>query len=59
MYSTHTEGKSVIAERFLTTLKSKTYEIITANNSKSYLSYSNKLVDKYNNTYHSINKKAY
>ena len=29
-----------------------------ANNSKSYLSYLNKLVDQYNNTYHhTINKK--
>ena len=31
---------------------------MTANDSKSYLSYFNKLVDEYNNTYHhSINKK--
>ena len=31
---------------------------MTANNSKSYLSYLNKLADQYNNTYnHSINKK--
>ena len=31
---------------------------MTANNSKSYLSYLNKLLDQYNNTYHhSINKK--
>ena len=31
---------------------------MAANNSKSYLSYLNKLVDQYNNTYHhSINKK--
>ena len=31
---------------------------MTANDSKSYLSYFNKLVDQYNNTYHhSINKK--
>ena len=30
---------------------------MTANNSKSYLSYLNKLVDQYNNTYlHSVNK---
>ena len=33
---------------------------MTANNSKSYFSYLNKLVDQYNNTYHhSINKKNY
>ena len=31
---------------------------MTSNESKSYLSYSNKLVDQYNNTFHhSINKK--
>ena len=31
---------------------------MTANDSKSYLPYLNKLVDQYNNTYHhSINKK--
>ena len=30
---------------------------MTANDNKSYLSYFNKLIDKYNNTYHhSINK---
>ena len=32
---------------------------MTATDSKSYLSYLNKLVDQYNNTYyHSINKKS-
>ena len=31
---------------------------MTANNSKSYLAYLNKLIDQYNNTYHHyINKK--
>ena len=38
MYSTHNEGKSVIAERFIETLKGKIYKIMTANESKSYLS---------------------
>ena len=52
MYSTHNEGKSVIAERFIKTLKSKVYKKMTANDSKSYLPYLNKLVDEYNNTYH-------
>ena len=32
---------------------------MTANNSKSYPPYLNKLVDQYNNTYHhSVNKKS-
>ena len=45
MYSTHNEDKSVIAERFVKTLKAKIYRKMTANDSKSYLSYLNKLVD--------------
>ena len=58
MYSTHNEGKSVIAERFIRTLNSKIYKKMTANDSKFYFGYLNKLVDQYNNTYyHSINKK--
>ena len=46
LYSTNNEGKSVIPERFIKTLKSKIHKNITANNSKSYLSFLNKLVDK-------------
>ena len=42
----------MIAERFIKTLKGKIYKKITANDSKSYLPYLNKLVDQYNNTYH-------
>ena len=58
MYSTHNEGKSVIVERFIKTLKTKIYKKMTANDNKSSLSYLNKLVDHYNNTYrHSIGKK--
>ena len=58
MYSTHNEGKSVIAGSFLKTLKSKTYKRMTANDSKSYPPYLNKLVEEYNNTnHHSIDKK--
>ena len=57
IYSTHNEGKSVITEKFIKTLKVKIYKKITTNNSKSYLPYLNKLVDQYNNTFHhSIDK---
>ena len=42
----------MIAERFIKTLKGKIYKKITANDSKSYLPYLNKLVDQYNNTHH-------
>ena len=31
MYSIHNEGKSVVAERFIRTLKVKTYKHVTAN----------------------------
>ena len=50
MYSTHSEGKSVIAERFIKTLKAKIYKKMTANYSKSYLSYLSRLVDRFNIT---------
>ena len=57
MYSTHTAGKSVVAEMFIKTLKSEIYKTMT-HNKKLYLGYLNKLVDEYNNTYHrSIGKK--
>ena len=46
MYSTHSEGKSVIAERFIKTLKAEIYKKMAANDSKSYLSYLNKSVDQ-------------
>ena len=58
MYSTLNEGKSVIVERFIKTLKAKIYKKTAANDSKSYLPYLNKIVDQYNNTYdHSTNEK--
>ena len=52
MYLTHNEGKSVVTERFIRSLKGKIYKKMTANNSKSYLDYLNKLVDEKNNTSH-------
>ena len=47
MYSTYNEGKSVIAERFIRTLKAKIYKKMTVIDSRSYLSYLNKLLDQY------------
>ena len=54
IYSTHNGSKSVIAERFIKTLKHKIYKKITANDNKSYLPYLNRLADQYSNTYHII-----
>ena len=60
MHSTHNEGKSVVAERFLRSLKGWIYKKLRANDSKPYRSYLNKLADKYNKTYHhSFNNKTY
>ena len=58
MQLTHSEGKSVAAERFVITVKGAIYKKMRANNSKFYLGFLNKLVDEYNNFYrHSIDKK--
>ena len=51
MYLIPIEGEPVIAERFIKDLKGKIYKKVTANNSKPYPSYLNKLVGEYNNTY--------
>ena len=52
MYSTHNEGKSVVAERFIRTLKNKIYKHMTAISKNVYFDVLNDIVDKYNNTYH-------
>ena len=57
MYSTHNEGKSVAAERFIRTLKTKIYEYMTAISKNVYIDKLDNLVNKYNNTYHSTIKK--
>ena len=58
MYLTHNKVNSVVAERFIRTLKGKIYRKFTANDNKSYLGYLNKLLDECSNSYHhSIGKK--
>ena len=52
MYSTHNEGKSVVAERFIRTLKNKIYKHITSISKKVYIDKSDDIVNEYNNTYH-------
>ena len=52
MYSTHNEGKSVIAERFITTLKTKIYKYMTSVSENVYIDKLDDIVDEYNNTYH-------
>ena len=51
MYSTYNEGKSVVPERFIRTLKNKIYKQMTAVSKNVYLDVLDDIVDKYNNTY--------
>ena len=51
MNSTHNEGKFVVAERFIRTLKNKISKHVTANSENVYFNVLNDIVDKYNNTY--------
>ena len=52
MYSTHNEGKSVVAERFIKTLKNKIYKHMTAISKNVNFNALNDAVDGYDNTYH-------
>ena len=53
MYSTFNEGKSVVAERFIKTLKNKIYKHMTAIGKNAYFDVLDDIVDKYNNSFHS------
>ena len=50
MYSTYNEGKSILAERFIRTLKNKLYKYMTATGKKVYYDVLDDVVNKYNNT---------
>ena len=56
MYSTYNEGKSVVAERFIRTLKNKLHKHMTATGKKVYYDVLDDVVNKYNNTKHSTIK---
>ena len=56
MYSTHNEGKSVIAERSIRTLKNKINKYMTSILKNVYIDKLDDLVIKYNNTYHATIK---
>ena len=56
MYSTHNEGKSIVAERFTRTLKNKIYKFMTSISKNVYIEKLHDIIDKFNNTYHSIMK---
>ena len=56
IYSTHNEGKSVVAERFIRTLKIKIYKYMTSISKNVYINKLDDIADEYNNTYHTTIK---
>ena len=57
MYSTYNEGKSVITERFIRTLKNKIFKHMTAISKNIYFNVLDNAVNKYNSTVHKTIKK--
>ena len=51
MYSTHNEGKSVVAERFIRTLKNKIFKHVIAVSKNVYFGVLDDTVSKYNKTF--------
>ena len=52
MYTTYNEGKSVVAERFIRTIKNKILKHMTAIHKNIYFDVLDDIVNKYNNTTH-------
>ena len=52
MYSTHNEGRSVVAERFIRTINSNIYKHMTSISKNVYVDKLDDIVNKYNNTKH-------
>ena len=52
MYSIHNKGNSVVAERFIRTLKTKIFKHMAAISKNVYLDVFDYFVNKYNNTAH-------
>ena len=50
MYSRYNEGKSVITERFIRTLKNKIFKHMTAVSKNVYFDALDEIVNKYDNT---------
>ena len=52
MYSTYNEGKSVVADRLIRTLKNKIFKHMSAISKNFYFDVLDDIVNKYNNTVH-------
>ena len=51
MYSIHNDGKSLVAERFIRTLKTKIYECLISVSKNVYINKLDNIVGEYHNTY--------
>ena len=51
MYSTHNEGKSVVAETLIRTLKNRIYKYMTSISKDVHIDKLDDVVNKYNNIY--------
>ena len=56
MYSTNNKGKSVVAKRFMRTIKNKIYKYMTSISKNVYIDKLNDIVKKHINTYHKLIK---
>ena len=56
MYSAFNKGKSVVAERFIRTLKNKLYKHMTATGKNVYYDVLDDVVNEYNNSKHNTIK---
>ena len=56
IYSTHNEGRSVVAERLIRTLENKTYKYMTSVSRNVYFDKVDDIVNKYSSTYHNTIK---
>ena len=52
MYTIHSDGKSVVAERFIRTLKTKISKYMTSISKNVYINKLDDIVNEYNNIYH-------
>ena len=59
MYSTYSEGKSVVAERFIRTLKNKIFKHMISISKNVYFDALDDIVNKYNDTVHRTTKMDY
>ena len=56
MHSTLSEGKSIVVEWFIRTLKNEIYKYMTSILKNEYIDKLDEIANKYNNTYHSAIK---